>query len=200
MEGLDCFGAFDWGGLIQTAGNAAQFGVTAYQKSEADKKAASDQASALKRAIEADANASVAVARARASEQGKTPTAAVDQMAAQTAVAAQDRAGVGLNSESSRKRAEAAERALAEAIKNAQAAPKDIYKAALVAAWTQTVNKAQNTTIVTQPSPTGLPPAAPESWFTRPVLGPIPGYGVLLGSAGLATGVGLLVKKFFFSK
>jgi hypothetical protein len=37
-----------------------------------------------------------------------------------------------------------------------------------------------------------------EPWLTRRVLGPVPGYGVLVGGIGLAAGLGLLVKKIFF--
>jgi hypothetical protein len=39
--------------------------------------------------------------------------------------------------------------------------------------------------------------AGPQSFWTRPVLGPVPGWGVVAGGAGAAVGLGLLLKMMF---
>jgi hypothetical protein len=106
---------------------------------------------------------------------------------------------MGLDPDTAKKRSLAAEKALAEAIKNAQAAPKDPYRAALVAAWTATVNKAQSMSIMLAPSKTGFPPRMSQqedSWLMRPVLGPVPGWGVAAGGVGLLALLGVVAKKF----
>lgn len=205
MDDFDCLGAdevgFDFGGLTNLLSAGAQYGMTEYEKSQKEKKTKAEREASEREVLEADRNAAMAVARAKVSEQAKTPSLEVDQLAAQTAVAAQDRAGMNLDPETSKKRSREAEKALAEAIKNAQAAPKDAYRAALVAAWTATVNKAQSMSIMLAPSKTGLPPQftpAPEekSWFMRPVVGPVPGWGVAAGGVGLLAVLGIVVKRF----
>jgi len=45
-------------------------------------------------------------------------------------------------------------------------------------------------------TPTQMPYKSDKpSWFTSPQLGGIPGWGVLVGGAGLLTGLGFLIKR-----
>lgn len=209
MDGLDLLGAedkkgFDYGALAQAAGGIIQYGTAAADKDKAEKKSAAEEKASLETAVAADLTAATAAARAAVSQQLKSPSAAIDASAAATAIAAQDRAAAKLSSDAADKRADAAEKALADATKAAQAAPKDGYKAALVIAWTAIVNKAHNTSIVTSDGGSGGgkrgkgDDGGQKNWFVRPVLGPIPGGGVLAIGAGVLAGLAFVVKKLFF--
>lgn len=201
MDGFDCLGAdvvgFDPTSLLAPAGAIATYGVSAYEADKKEKESKADQGKALQAAIAADYAASEAAAKADVSAQLKSASAGIDATAAQMASSAQDAAGAaGLSAESSKKRADEADKALKAAISEAQKKPKDGYAQAKVKAWQATVNKAHSGAIVTRGS--GLDSYGGESWFTKKVAGPVPGWGVLaLGAAGL-TAVGLLAKKFFF--
>lgn len=215
MDGLDCLGVedakdkksgFDYGALLQAAGGVASYSIAAAEKDKAEKKSAEDEKKKLEAVIAADIAAANAMARAAVSSQLKQSSAAVDAMSAQTAQQAQDRAGMGLTSDVAEKRAEAAEKQLATATKNAQSAPNDGYKAALVASWTATVNKAHNSSIVSSgdfgKGDKGKgkhgKDGDKESWFTRRVVGPIPGAGVLAIGVGVVGVLGFAVKKIFW--
>ena len=205
MDGFDCLGAevvgFDWGGAAQTAGGVISFATEAAEKDKAEKKSSADEKAALDKSIAADLAASNAVAKAAVSAKLKSPSASIDKTAAQSALAAQDKAGAALSADSASKRADAADKALDLAIKNAQAKPNDGYLAALVDAWTQTANKAHNVSITSsddsgggKKGKRGHDDGGGQSWFTRPVLGPIPGAGVLALGAGVLTGLGFLIR------
>lgn len=208
MEGLDCLGAeevdvgFDWGGLAQTAGGVVSFASDAADKDKAEKKTAADDKASLDKAIAADLAASNAVAKAAVSAKLKQASASIDQTAAQNALAAQDKAGSNLSSDNQEKRADAADKALDMAVKNAQAKPSDGYLAALVSAWTQTANKAHNGSITSSDDDGGKKGkkgkkddgGGGQSWLTRPVLGPIPGGGVLALGAVVVTGLIFLIR------
>lgn len=198
-------GGFNYGSLIgpimQAAGELAQGGISMYEQEQAKKDAEAKQAQSaaeakrkLDAAIQADLNATLAMARAMASAQLKSPAAATDATVAEAMGRAQDRAAAGLSAADNEKRVDAAEKALDAAAMAASANPKDVYKQALAKAWTQTINKANYGSItgpVRQPQGGG----GGSSWLTRPAVGPVPGWGVALGGAGLAA---VLAKKFLF--
>ena len=221
MDGLDCFGAddigFDWGAAAQTAGGVVSFASEAADKDKAEKKSSADDAAKVTAAINADVAASAAVAKAdtTAPKVGRpnSPSASIDATAAQQAVAAQDRAGAALSSDGAQKRADAADKALADAVKRAQAKPSDEFLAAMVRAWQATANKAHNTSITSNDSDDDSggkkgkggkgkgkkdKDDSGKNWFVRPVLGPIPGAGVIAIGAGVLTGLGFAVKAIFF--
>ena len=209
MDGLHMLGADEIGEgyadligpIFQAAGGIVQSGVNYHEQDQAKKKLAADDEAKVKAAMAADINAVTAAAKADVSAQLKSPSAAVDAGAAAAAVAAQTRAGSVLSPAAAEQRARAAEAALAAATAKAQASPKDGYLLAVMKAWTATVNKAQNSQITS----TALVPTTGaasgydtgESWFMRPVLGPVPGWGVALGGAGTLGVVALAVKKWF---
>jgi hypothetical protein len=182
MDGLDQLGAevgFDWGGLLQTGGGA----LTAWaEKTEADKVAEKSkiiEQQSADAAAQADLAAASAIARADVSSQLKSKSAAQDMKAAQAAVAAQDKFDV------SDDRVKVAEKQLADAQARAKTNPKDGYVMALVKAWSLVVDKLHG----------GSKDAAAdsESWLTRRVLGPLPGYGVLVLGIGLVVLVGMII-------
>lgn len=205
-HGLELFGCddvgADYGALLQTAGGLLSSGVDVYEQSEKEKKLASADRAKADAAIAADAAASSAVARAMVSAKVKSASASIDATAAQQATAAQDKAGAGLSQGASDKRAAAAEKALAGVTAQAQVKPTDAYLAALVAAWTATVNKAHAGGIVASddfaPKGKGKDGEGGKSWWTRRVVGPIPGVGVVAIGAGVVGVLGIVVKKVFF--
>lgn len=201
MEGLHLLGV-DYGSILQSAGGIITSAVDVAQQAEKEKQLAGAEKKKLDTAIAADVAASNAAAKAAVSAQLKSASAQIDLMAAQSAIAAQDRAGAALSAESAELRVAAAEKQLELATQNAQATPKDGYKAALAAAWTQTVNKARNLDIQAAPArgagKGGGAGSEKEPWLTRRVLGPVPGWGVVVGGGALATVLGYLVKKIFW--
>lgn len=202
MDGLHYLGCdthvgFDYGSILQSAGGLASGIISSVEEDKAKEKLAADDEKKAQAAIAADLAASNAAARAETSAALKQPSAAVDASAAQTAAAAQDRAAADLSPSASEKRAAAADKALKDATASAQASPKDGYKAALVRAWTTTANKAHNVSIVSSEGGKGKKgdKSGGESWFTRRVVGPIPGYGVVVGGVGILGILGLVIKK-----
>jgi hypothetical protein len=201
MDGFDCLGAdvvgFDPTSLLAPAGAIATYGVSAYEADKKEKEQKADQGKALQAVIAADYAASEAAAKADVSAQLKSASAGIDATAAQMASSAQDvAASAGLSAESSKKRADEADKALKAAISEAQKKPKDGYAQAKVRAWQATVNKAHSGAIVARGS--GLDSYGGESWFTKPAIGKLPGWGVLVVAAGLLTAGGLLLKKYVF--
>lgn len=196
-----------WGALIgpivQGAGELAKGGISIYEQHQAEEaaaaakqKAVADDAAAARAAISADVTASLASARAQMAAQLKQASAPIDREAAEMALRAQDEAGADLSPAASKQRVDAARKALETATRKAQASPKDVYAVSLMRAWTATLNKAGNRQIA---SATSLVPEAGQggpSWFTRPVVGPVPGWGVLAGGTVAATGLGLLLRRF----
>lgn len=193
--------------IFQTAGQLVQTGVNIAQQEKEKKKSAADDQAALQAAMAADKIAAMALAAVEATKAlipGSIDTqkreleakARVQQVAADAALAAQDRAGVRLSEKTMSTRIDAAARALMEATSKLSSDP-SVYNQALVKAWSTIVNKAQHGQIVqvaqTQSS-TAIMPTKTENWFVKPVLGPVPGWGVTVGGVGLATALGFAIK------
>lgn len=202
MDGFDCFGCeevgFDYGSLLQAAGGLASGAASSLEEKQTTEKSQKDEQGKLNAAIQADLNASNAVAQADVSAQLKSASAKNDAAIAAQAAAAQDAAGAGLSPDSVSKRLDAANKSLAFAQKQAKAASKDGYKAAIVKAWTATVNKLQNAPSGSSDAGKSDKEKSQEGWLTRRVLGPIPGYGILVLGVGFLGGIGIAVKKIFF--
>ena len=189
MNGLDMLGAdegggFDYGSLLQTAGGLIQGGVAIYEGSEAEKKLTGDTKKKLNDVIAVDIAASTAIARAI--------IAPKEAAAAKAASDAQDKAGADLPPEVSQKRMEAADKMLASMKANAKAKPKDAYAAALVKAWTVTAQKAHSAGLAGGDKKGDK---VEESWFSRKIIGPLPGSAVLVLGVGVLAGLGLVLKK-----
>lgn len=205
-DGFECLGiddevGFDPTSLLAPAGAIATYGVSAYEQDKKEKDSKADQDKKLQAVIAADYAASEAAAKADVSAQLKSASASIDATAAQMASQAQDAAGgAGLSPDASKKRADSADKALAAAVSEAQKKPKDGYAQAKVRAWQATVNKAHSTAIMANSSGSGLQGYGGESWFTKPVLGKLPGAGVLALGAGVLGAGFLVVKKFFLAK
>jgi hypothetical protein len=202
MNGLECLGTddvgFDYGALLQAAGGITQYGISAAEEEQAQKNLSIAEMKALNDAVTADMDAANAMAKADVSAQLKSKTAAADAAAAQKAVAAAESAGSGLAPAATKSRAAATDKALASALVNAKAKPQDGYKAALVKAWTTVANKAHYAVITVDKEGKSSKGDGETNWLFRPVIGRIPGYGVLGIGAGVLTGLGLIVKKIFF--
>ncbi len=184
-----------FGSIFQAAGELAKGGISIYEQDKAEKKASADDKAKLTAVIAADIAASTAAAKAESAVQTKASSAEVDKVAAEAAGRAQDRAGAALPASLAPQRVEAAEKQLAAATAQAQKNPKAPYAVALLKAWTATVNKANNTQISSAdvaPRRTG---EGGESWLTRPVVGPVPGWGVAAGGVGLAAVLGLVLRR-----
>ena len=203
--------------ILQAAGALAESGISTYQKGEAEKKtswereeagrkSAADAEAALATAVAADRRAVEARAAASAAREeaaaAKGPAkaaaearAAAEEAAAGAAEAAQDRAGARVPLDVVDRRVEAVEKSLDEATARLRVT-NDARNRALVEAWTKAYNKAANRQVVARGAP-GADAASPSrgSWWVRPVVGPVPGWGVVAGGAGLlAIIVAVLVK------
>jgi hypothetical protein len=203
-DGLDTLGAedvmgVDYGAILQTAGAAGTGAFSIYEQDKKEKEAKANESKNVAAVIAADKAAASAMATAEVSAAAKGPSAAIDAQAAQMAITAQDRAAAPLGSDGHKKRAEAAEATLAAVMRVAQQKPTDRNQAALVRAWTSVVNKANAGVVTASTGTSGLDSYGGQSWFTRPVVGKIPGAGVLAIGAG-ALGAGYLVVKKFFLK
>jgi hypothetical protein len=198
-DGLDYLGCdevvgFDYGTLFQTAGGLMQGIADQTAEDQAKDKATAEEDARLYAATQADITASNSAAQAAVSAKLKSPSMKKDAVLAAAAAAAQDAAGVNLSDASVKKRLDAANAMLANAKKNAAAKPNDGYLAAVVKGWTATVQKLQNSGGSADKSKKG----GGESFWTRRVIGPIPGTGVVVGGVGLLAGLGIVVKKIFF--
>ena len=200
-DGLEYLGAddldyvgFDYGALFQAAGGLVQGGVNIYEQNQAEGKATKEGASKLDAAIAADRDAANAAAKADVSAQLKSKTAKADVDAAAKAVAKADSAGADLSPDGSAARAAAAEKMLATMQKNAKAKPKDGYQAALLKAWTATVDRIHGN-VAADAGGKGKHDENQESWLQSRVLGPVPGYGVLVGGFALVGVLVLLLKR-----
>jgi hypothetical protein len=206
---LDCLGAnaeigFDISqglGTIFEAAGGLTTGITSMVKQDQDeKKLKADEASNLKTAQAKDIAAATALAKATVSAQLKAPSAAMDQKAAEVALTAQGQAAGKLSGDASEQRAAAAEKERATAISAAQAAPKDVYKSALVEAWTKVINAANNGTIVSKGAESAATPSHSSgegSWFSKKT-GPVPNWSLAAG--GAAAVAALLGHKFLLAR
>lgn len=221
MDGLDFLGADPapqpqrhalgmdmgiWSSILKAAGGVAEGAIESKEQDDAKAKTSKEEGDKVSAIINADNAAVVANARAAISELTKASSLATDKAAAQVAASAQDRASSDLSSSAQTKRADAADKALNNAIARSRSSPNDKYLAELVKQWTAVANKAHGGAIASVDDETsdgkkgkgkkGKGDAnVGGSWFTRPVVGPVPGYGVVAGGAIGLTGLGLLVKK-----
>jgi len=204
--GFDCLGAedysvgVDYGSLLQAAGGLATAGVSAAEQAKKESQDSATRDKNVKAAVAADQAAASAIAQAAVSAAAKLPSASIDAQAAQLATTAEDTAAAALDAEGQKKRADAADATLAAVVKVAQQKPTDVNQKALVAAWTQIANKAHSGAITGKGGKSGLDSYGGQNWFTKPVLGKIPGYGVLLLGAGVLGAGWLVVKKFVMKK
>ena len=220
-EGLDYFGVddevgLDYSTLLQGAGGLAQGVMTQVQADQAKDKVSADEAKKLAASIAADVTAVSAAAKTdtTAPKVGRVTgaTAVADAQAAKIAMAAADKAAAALSPESQQKRADAADKALADAVAREQKDPKNEFLAAMVTEWTSQANKAHSGSISSGDNSDDSSGGGKKgkhgkdksgsggNWFTRPVLGPIPGGGVLAIGAGVLGGIGFILKKFVFKK
>jgi hypothetical protein len=205
MHGLHLLGetetevGFDFASFAQTAGNIAQAGSTMYEQKKASDAASSSEQKKLATSIAADIAAATALAKAASSKAQNLPTASSDDAAAQSALASTDTAAAGLSPDSQQKRAAAADAALANAQKNAANKPSDPFLPMLVNAWTTVGNKVHNAAITGGAADAGAGGKHgkhdEESWFSRPVIGSLPGAAVLVLGAGVVGGLVYVVKK-----
>lgn len=203
-------GLSSWlGPIFQGAGEIAKGGIAIYEGQQAEKKAGEDKKrfdaeakQKLEAAKVADRVASEAAARAAVSAASKGPGAAADAANAEVTARAQDRAAAPLTQYqgANEQRIEAAEQALQAAARSAADSPKDTYKLALVRAWQATVNKANAGQIVAsdkaQGQGGGEVRGSGDSFWTKKVIGPVPGWGVAAGGVGVVGLGALLLKKF----
>lgn len=200
-SGLDLLGTDEvgqegggWGAIIgpvlQAAGGITKGGLEIHEQQEKEKKAKAEDASEVAAAIRDDAAAASALANAEASEKLKRPTADIDRGTANAALARSRSHGP------SRGRAEAAQKALDAAAAAARNNPKDAYKVSLARAWVQLANVADNAQIKAADQPRGGDAGGGESFWTRRIIGPVPGWGVAAGGVGILGAVGLAVKKW----
>lgn len=202
-NGLDILGV-DWGDALSTGVSAVSEVAKGVSRQVKASDAVKDNATALTASIAADTAATAARAKALYSEAVKAPTLEADRAMSSLADQAQDEAGAGLSSDSAKKRGDAAKTALTSATQAWQsaAASKDADKIAKAEA----VRKAADTTYMKASNREIRDHAAsvsmdePPSWFTRPVVGPIPGWATLVGGAGIATGLALLAKRLIWGR
>jgi hypothetical protein len=221
-DGFDCFGTdeelgFDTSALLQGAGGLASGVMAQVKDDQAKNKVSADESKKLANAIAADIVAVTAAAKAdtTAPKVGRATgvSATADAAAAKIAASAADKAAAGLSADSQQKRADAADKALAASVAALQKSPSNEYQAALVTEWTAQANKAHSGSISASDDGSaddsgggkkgkggkGKKGAdAGGSILTRPVLGPVPLWGVLVGGAGILGVVGVVVKKMFF--
>lgn len=198
-------------GLFSAAGQGVSSLVEKKKADDALEKTTKDSEAALYAATSADQRAREALSKALFSEDLKSPSASADRLAADMSLSAQDEAGRGLSPENCKKRSDAAKKALEKATNEWQAASagKDANKTKAkelgVRAAQQVYAKTQNALMVQASQfPGGLAQqqaylrqmqANQGSWFTRPVLGPVPGIGVLAGVGVIAGVVYAAVRK-----
>lgn len=202
--GLDYFGCddeigFDMssvGPLFQAAGGMASGAISDYEADEKKKAASAADKKAADNAASADQTAALAMAKAKTSATLKQPSAQIDATAAAQAAAAAIKAGAGLSAAGQDLRAKAADSALNDAIKKAQASPKDVYAQALVDAWTQIANSAHSGNIVAQGAERDRGGGGGKSWWSG--LSTPAKVGVGAGGVGVVGAIGYFIKTRFF--
>lgn len=188
---------FDFASLFSAAGGLAQ--GAADWKAEKDKTDAAEKTSreAGNAAVSADIRATEARRLMLLAELTKAPNLAASEAAWKLAAEAQDRAAEGLSADNQKRRADAARKALEDETSKWRKAAGDPNKTkvaeAAVKAAKETYNKTQNALVVRQGQTPSLPTGPSESWLTRPVLGSVPGWGVVAGGMGLAAALGTII-------
>lgn len=186
---LDCMGLdfSSFGDIFKSTGELVKGGAELYEKEQAAKKSSADDKKSLDDAIAKDITASKAVAVAAMSA-----ATAADKESAKFALSLQDKAGEKLSGDSQSKRADAADKALGEAMAKWKASPKDEFAAALVKAWQATSTKAHGGAIVAKGDESESKSAKRSrgdddsgsgimSLLRKKVVGPVPVWGVGLG-------------------
>jgi len=199
---------FNWQGLVSAAAEAANTGITYAQQKSAKEQADRDSATKAQAAIDADAHAVDALAAAQVALPGPAQDAA--RLEVQQAVLAEDAASAGLSPDAAAKRLKAAQDSATKAASEYSAAvvaagadPKNATKQSALAlagakakAWATVITKAQAWQMVQSPTTPSAPTPPPRrdsgSWWTRPVAGPVPGWGVAVGGGLLTAGLGWL--------
>lgn len=168
---------FDYGTLFKTAGGLLEGGASMVQQSQSEKQSEAESSSALEKAKQADIAAVNATVAADLSQQSKSKSAAADAQKAKLAVQAASALPV------TPERIQAAQDMLDRIQKIARTKPNDVLAQANARAWQAMVNMLRqggaSGAIDTKNEPS-------ESFWTRRVLGPFPGYGVVVGGVGLA--------------
>jgi hypothetical protein len=188
LLGCDEIG-FDYGSLLSAAAGLAEGGITMYKQSESEAKTSADATKAAGKATQADLDAASAIAKADVSAQLHSKSAASDKTAATAALA------LVVSTPPSQQRIDDAKKMQAKAQTDSKASPADGYKKAYASAWGAVIDA------ITGGGPAGggdkksKDKGDKESWLTRRVIGPIPGYGVLVGGAGILGIIGLIVKR-----
>lgn len=185
----------DWGdfasGALSAVFSAAHAGIAEQQREDEQRKDAVAAAALLAACVAADATATRAVAQACFSALRRSSSATVDAIAAQAASAAQDVAGAKLPADQIPARVAAAKSALDDAtvkwraMKTGQ--PGLDFAKCMVDAAQATFNKASGLQITKQvPDDAGakVKPAQGSFW-TDPLVGPVPGWGAVAGGAGV---------------
>ena len=188
-------GGFDVMSLFTAAGRGAQSLIQAKKDADAAEVSAKEASDALAASVAADKFAKEALAKSFVSAVNESTSKVPDKIAADMAVLAAVEAGSKLSAEGKKKRAEAARAAVQSAVQEWQiaSAGKNAQAIKVKAAWVQA---AQQVFAMTQDAPpvTDKPradavpsPVASESFFSRKVIGPIPGWGLVAGVGAIAT-------------
>ncbi len=184
----------DWGdfasGALSAITSAAHAGIAESQRDDQEKADAATAATRLAASIAADASATQANAQARWSAQMRRPSAAADAATAAAQVAAQDAAGARLSTEQIPARVAAARKVFDDAevrLRTMKGKHGEVFAKSMADAAQATYNKASGQQIVRQvPDDAGVPRAEQKiSFWTEPLVGPVPGWGVVAGGAGV---------------
>ena len=194
-SGFDSYGAVHIGDdilstILKTGAAVAEGQIEAHQQGDADAKTASEEHANFEAAKAADAQAATAIAHAIVSSALGAKTADSDRTLAEKLFSDAHTARGKLAPDSEKLRDAAAKGQLRLAQARASAAPTDGYKKALADAWQKVVSS--DTAFDAKKTGT----KSNEPWLTRRVLGPIPGYGVLVGGGGLLAGIGFAISRF----
>ena len=196
-------GGFDVMSLFTAAGRGAQSLIQAKKDADAAEVSAKEASDALAASVAADKFAKEALAKSFVSAVNESTSKVPDKIAADMAVLAAVEAGSKLSAEGKKKRAEAARAAVQSAVQEWQiaSAGKNAQAIKVKAAWVQA---AQQVFAMTQdaPAPVGdkprgeplPPPVVSESFFTRKVVGPIPGWGLVAGVGAIAAAAVLVLR------
>ena len=189
----------DWSdfasGALSGVFSAVNAGLAEDEREQQEKKEKEDAAEKARvlitASIAADASATTASAQARWSTQMGRSSAAADASAALVAAAAQDAAGAKLHASQVPARVAVAKKALADATakqRETKGKPGEVFAKCLVDAAQVTFNKASGLKIIEQTS-NGVGSDGPKkesgNFWTDPLVGPVPGWGVVAGGAGL---------------
>jgi hypothetical protein len=194
-SGFDCLGVSYIGDdllstILKTGAAVAEGQIEAHEQGQADAKTASEEHAHFEAAKSADAQAATAIAHAIVSGALNASTADSDRTFAEKMFTDAHTARSALAPDSEKMRDAAAKSQLARAVANAASSHGDGYKKALADAWQKVVSS--NTAFDAKTSST----KSSESWLTRRVLGPVPGYGVLVGGGGILAGIGYAITRF----